>query len=101
MYSSRHPLSGACYGHLRIRCPDQPINCSSVQSVSSTPTRELARLRASRERPSRRRAAEKRDEVAAFHSTTSSARASSADGPSSLSAFLGGPEVDQRFSSAV
>ena len=37
----------------------------------------LALLRACRERPSRRRAAEQRDELAALHSITSSARSSS------------------------
>src|SRR5262249_55009674 len=52
-------------------------------------TRRLARrvlLRACRERP-RRRAAEKRDELAPFHSITSSARASTAAGISRPSAF--------------
>ena len=34
------------------------------------------KLRARRERPRRRRAAEERDELAAFHSITSSARSS-------------------------
>ena len=37
-------------------------------------------LRARRERPRRRRAAEQRDELAAVHSITSSARASSVGG---------------------
>ena len=44
-------------------------------------------LRARRERPRRRRAAEQRDELAPFHSITSSARASSVGGtvrPSAL-----------------
>src|SRR5215831_18030370 len=51
-------------------------------------TRRLARLlRARRQRP-RRRAAEQRYELAArYHSTTSSARASTEDGISSPSAF--------------
>src|SRR6516164_4727595 len=40
-------------------------------------------LRARRERPRRRRAAEERDELAAFHSITSSARASNDCGTSS------------------
>src|SRR5262249_62273326 len=44
-------------------------------------------LRARRERPRRRRAAEQRDEMAAFHSITSSERASSVGGISRPSAF--------------
>src|SRR5262249_40633923 len=44
-------------------------------------------LRARRERPRRRRAAEQRDELAALHSITSSARASSGDGMVRPSAF--------------
>jgi len=44
-------------------------------------------LRARRERPRGRRAAEQRDEIAPFHSITSSARASTEDGISSPSAF--------------
>src|SRR5262245_42152979 len=43
-------------------------------------------LRARRERPRHRRAAEQRDELAAFHSITSSARASSVGGTSRPSA---------------
>ena len=46
----------------------------------------IALLRARRERP-RRRAAEQRDELAALHSITSSARASSVGGISRPSAF--------------
>src|SRR5260221_7225475 len=44
-------------------------------------------LRARRERPSRSRAAEKRNELATFHSITSSARASTVGGMSRPSAF--------------
>jgi len=44
-------------------------------------------LRARRDRPSRSRAAEQRDEVASFHSITSSARASSVGGTSRPSAL--------------
>src|SRR5262249_314695 len=47
----------------------------------------LALLRAWRERPGRRRAAEQRDELAAPHSITSSARASSVGGTSRPSAL--------------
>src|SRR5215510_8807080 len=42
---------------------------------------------ACRQRPGRRRAAEQRDELAAFHSITSSARAESVGGTSMPSAF--------------
>src|SRR5262249_56688142 len=48
-------------------------------------------LRARRERPRDRRAAEQRDELAALHSTTSSARPSNGSGtvrPSALAAFM-------------
>ena len=51
---------------------------------------ELSRLRARRERPSRRRAAESRDELAPLHSITSSARARSVGGtvrPMAFAAF--------------
>src|SRR5262245_7023186 len=51
------------------------------------PPHPLALLRAPRERPRRRRAAEERDELAAFHSITSSARASSVGGTLRLSAL--------------
>src|SRR5207249_1170859 len=44
-------------------------------------------LRARRERPGRSRAADERNELAAFHSITSSARASSVAGTSRPSAF--------------
>ena len=47
----------------------------------------LALLRPRRDRPRRRRAAEQRDELAPFHSITSSARASSDGGTSRPSAF--------------
>ena len=49
--------------------------------------RGLALLRARRERPRRRRAAEQRDELAPLHSITSSARASSEGGTSRPSAL--------------
>ena len=59
--------------------------------------RQLAGLlRARRERPRRRRAAEKRDELAAFHSITSSARASSC-GWNVEAERLGGLEVDDQL----
>src|SRR5262249_16097630 len=49
--------------------------------------RELRLLRARRERPRHRRAAEQRDELAPLHSITSSARARSVGGTSRPSAF--------------
>src|SRR5262249_35482945 len=55
------------------------------------PPHALALLRARRERPRRCRAAEQRDEVAPFHSITSSARASTLAGisiPSALAVLL-------------
>ena len=55
----------------------------------------LALLRARRKRP-RRRAAEQRDELAAFHSITSSARASRLSGKVEAER-LGGLEVDSEF----
>ena len=56
----------------------------------------LALLRARRERPSDRRAAEKRDELAPLHSITSSARASSVGGTVEAER-LGGLEVDHQL----
>ena len=53
-------------------------------------------LRARRERPRRRRAAEQRDELAPLHSITSSARASS-DGGMVEAERLGGLEVDDQL----
>ena len=53
-------------------------------------------MRARRERPGRRRAAEQRDELAPPHSITSSARASSVGGTVEAKR-LGGLEVDDQF----
>ena len=53
-------------------------------------------LRARRERPRSRRAAEQRDELAALHSITSSARASS-DGGTVEPEHAGGLEVDDQL----
>src|SRR5262249_57362674 len=47
----------------------------------ATPPHALTLLRARRERPCRRRAAEKGDEIAPFHSITSSARSHSGRPP--------------------
>ena len=59
--------------------------------------RQLSRLlRARRERPRRRRAAEQRDELAPLHSITSSARASSVGGTVEAER-LGGLEVDDQL----
>src|SRR5262245_8341678 len=56
------------------------------RNAEETDHRHCALLRACRERP-RGRAAEQRDEIAAFHSITSSARASTDEGTSSPSAL--------------
>src|SRR5262245_27979635 len=61
--------------------------CRSRTGAQQANGHWLALLRARRERPRRRRAANQRDELAAFHSMTSSARASSVSGtvrPSAL-----------------
>src|SRR5205807_594314 len=74
----------------------QPLHKSSGPLASARPRGraqepdggQLSRLlRARRERPSSRRAAEQRDELAPIHSITSSARASSVDGKSRPSAL--------------
>src|SRR5262249_40506598 len=54
---------------------------------NSNPSDEIGLLRARRKRPRRRHATEKRDEGAALHSITSSARASSVGGTSMPSAL--------------
>ena len=60
------------------------LSCASGSSAGrfiSAPTRRtLGLLRARRQRPRGRRAAEQRDELAPLHSITSSARASSVGG---------------------
>src|SRR5262245_1311110 len=56
-------------------------------AVQKSDHRQRRLLRACRERPRDRRAAEKRDELAAFHSITSSARAMRVGGTSRPSAF--------------
>src|SRR5262249_2528819 len=58
-----------------------------TRSRAEKPDRRQLLLRARRERPRGRRAAEQRDELAALHSITSSARASSAAEMSMPSAF--------------
>ena len=62
------------------------IICGCGQEYADAP-HPLGLLRARRERPRRRRAAEQRDELAAAHSITSSARASSEEGTSRPSAL--------------
>jgi hypothetical protein len=59
----------------------------SITHQYSDPPHPLGLLRARGERPCRRRAAEKREELAPPHSITSSARASSEGGTSRPSAF--------------
>src|SRR5262249_1483098 len=62
------------------------IICGSTHEHADTPP-PLGLLRTRHERPRCRRAAEHRDELAAFHSITSSARASSVGGTCRPSAF--------------
>src|SRR5258707_4710531 len=62
----------------------------SLHDAGVTYTQHLRLLRARREWPHRRRAAEERDEIAALHSITSSASAISLSGivrPSALAVF--------------
>src|SRR5262245_47583536 len=68
----RLPECGIAGRHLRIVCGETREHADAPHP--------LALLRARRERPRRRRAAEKRDEFAPSHSITSSARASSVGG---------------------
>ena len=71
---------------------------SSAAVLMSTPMRRIrsALLRARRERPRRRRAAEQRDELAPSHSITSSARARSVGGIVEAER-LGGREIDHEL----
>jgi hypothetical protein len=72
-------------------CSDPSLSFRVALTIGhqhADPPHPLALLRARRERPSCRRAAEQRDELAApHHSITSSARASSVGGISRPSAF--------------
>ena len=68
--------------------------CYSLASRTHHRHRRL--LRARRDRPRRRRAAEQRNELAPLHSITSSARASSVGGTSRPS-ILGGLDVDDQL----
>src|ERR1700759_792971 len=66
----------------------RPIRCARRCAKESD--RRLGRLGPRDERPTRRRAADKRDEIASLHSITSSARPESGSGitiPSALAAF--------------
>ena len=65
-------------------------------AAEETDHRHRRLLRARRERPRRRRAAEQRDELAPLHSITSSARASSVGGTVEAER-LGGLEVDHQL----
>src|SRR5262249_4047230 len=58
------------------------VTIARCRAQARDPPHRPALLRARRKRPRRRRAAEKRDELATFHSITSSARASSVGGTS-------------------
>src|SRR5262249_12368895 len=64
------------------------IPLRSAARQETDPTHLIGLLRASRERP-HHRAAEQRDEIAALHSITSSARASSVGGTSIPSPLAG------------
>ena len=68
------------------RLPEFKEAADNVRHKHANASHPLALLRARRERP-RRRAAEKRDELAPLHSITSSARASSIGGTSRPSAL--------------
>src|SRR5262245_31170865 len=74
----------------RFECPDAQqcfcIACAKAHNHADS-SYPLALLRASRERPRQRRAAEEGDELAPLHSITSSARASSVGGTSTPSVF--------------
>jgi hypothetical protein len=62
------------------KCSDEALALPVTLRKShqhADPSHPLRLLRARRERPRGRRAAEERDEIASFHSITSSARASS------------------------
>src|SRR5262245_54300053 len=65
------------------KCAEQMRVGGGRCAVEESDHRNRRLLRPRRKRPRRRRAAEQRDEVAAFHSITSSARASSVAGISS------------------
>src|SRR5262249_20750351 len=75
------PLQERCEARLHFRIVRGQAHEDANASHS------LGLLRARRQRPRSRRAAEQRDEVAALHSITSSARASTAEGTSRPSAF--------------
>src|SRR5262249_17764738 len=65
------------------KCRDAGLSFQIILGNSqqhTNPPRTLALLRARRQGPRRRRAADERDELAASHSITSSARASSVSG---------------------
>src|SRR5262249_46399292 len=74
-------LPEGAHARLRFRV------CRRQRHQYSDPAHASALLRARRNRPRRRRAAEQRDELATLHSITSSARASSAGGTSRPSAL--------------
>src|SRR5262245_56346681 len=72
--------------HAAIECSELLAPGSGRAAVEESDNRHRLLLRPRRERPCRR-AAEERDELASFHSITSSARASTVGGRSMLSAL--------------
>src|SRR5262245_56426596 len=75
-----------------LKCSKKVSGTRCCRASNKPDHRHLRLLRTRRDRPSRRRAAEQRDELAApDHSITSSARASSVGGisrPSALAVFM-------------
>src|SRR5262249_21128961 len=74
-------------GRLETHAPRLPSRVIRYPHQPAPPPHAIRRLRARRERPRRRRAAEERDELTAFHSITSSAIARRLSGTVRPSAF--------------
>src|SRR4029077_18520951 len=81
------PLDIAGFVQATFECHHEWRERFGRSTVEETYHRHRRLLRPRRERPRRRRATEQRDELAAFHSITSSARASSDGDTSRPSAF--------------
>src|SRR5262245_7208001 len=76
------PLREAGFAKALAECSEMAHGGTGRPSADHTDNRNRRLLRLPRLRPCRRRAAEQRDELAAFHSITWSARASSVGGTS-------------------